>query len=235
MDTIRFFNSWVAWLTRGVLAYVKEKASLAAQNPLAGAASLTAFAVFNDKRFLICPGGCGAAFANVSSHFTHVTEPMFNTLLGPVCQIFGLGVINPFSPLLGMLAAAIAGIVAVATVIALSILVKQAAWHGTKLALKFVGTSFSTLKEKTAAWWRGEAKKEMEESKKDYEKVMQDLMTKMKETEEEADARKIQGNLPPFSDDVVGGATTAKPPPEATPPPGSPPPMKTMTHFYGRF
>ncbi len=34
--------------------------------------------------------------------------------------------------------------------------------------------------------------------------------------EEEADARKIQGNLPPISDDVVGGATTAKPPPEAT-------------------
>lgn len=173
MDTIRFFNSWVAWLTRGVLAYVKEKATLAAQNPLAGAASLTAFAVFNDKRFLICPGGCGAAFANVSSHFTHVTEPMFNTLLGPVCQIFGLGVINPFSPLLGMLAAAIAGIVAVATVIALSILVKQAAWHGTKLALKFVGKSFSTLKEKTAAWWRGEAKKEMAEDVKDIEKTVE--------------------------------------------------------------
>ena len=36
---------------------------------------------------------------------------------------------------------------------------------------------------------RLEAKKEMDESKEDYENVMQNLMAKMKETEEEADAK----------------------------------------------
>lgn len=172
-DTIRYFNSWVAWLSRGVLDFIKNKVSMAVQNPMAAAASLTAFAVFNERRFLICPGGCNEAFNHVSESFTHVTEPMFNALLGPVCHIFGFGIMNPFSPLLGTLAAVIAGLVAVATVIVLGLFVRSCAWHGTKLVLKFVGTTFSTLKEKTIAWWRGEAKKEMTEDVKDIEKTVE--------------------------------------------------------------
>lgn len=175
-EKARYLNSWASWLGRGVFTFVKEKAHYVAMNPAAGVASLVAYKIFANNRPAFFHDWTSGGFdsANNLSHDT------ITGLLHPIVGHFGISVVDPLSPLIGLIVAIIMGIVAIATILFVSMVIKQAAFYGTKLALRFIGSGVRSLKDKTVAWWTGQAKESYEDSMQKAGKSAQETEKKVK-------------------------------------------------------
>ena len=168
-DRVSYFNSWVKWLFYGAVAFVREKGSLVAKNPISALTMTVSGFAFNHYRPAIIVPAWDAGWEWSGALVSGILTPVANILSGvpllggPLGYVAKGALIPSIAKLLGLIVAVILSMGAVVLVFWCLKILKNAVWDGTKVALSYAGVPARKLRDKAVSWWTGKAEEDIME------------------------------------------------------------------------